>query len=119
MDIAHILTPLIIFIAFFCESIFGMGGGFISIPLLSLLLGPKTGVVVVLLFQLFMGFLIFPTRKHIQWTLVLPMTITLVVGTILGTYMLAIVSDQFLRKFLAITIFIFLAKMIFFPKVSF
>jgi len=119
MDLQHILTPVIIFVAFFCESIFGMGGGFISIPLLSILLGPKTAILVVLIFQFLMGFLIFSTRKYTNWKLMIPMTVTLVIGTVIGTYLLSIFDDEFLRKFLAITILIFLAKMIFFPKITF
>ena len=119
MELEYILTPLIIFVAFFCEAIFGMGGGFISIPLLSILLGPKTGVLVVLVFQFFMGFLMFSTRKYTYWKVAMPMTITLSIGTILGSYMLSIFDDNLLRKFLAITIFIFLAKMILFPNLTF
>lgn len=110
---------IIISIAFFGESIFGMGGGFISIPLLTIILGPKIGVTLVLVFQLLMGFLIFHTYKYIHWKVVIPMTISIIIGTIIGTYTLSLVSDIFLKKFLAITIFIFLGKMIFFPKITF
>lgn len=112
-----ILTIIILSVAFLGESIFGMGGGFISIPLLSILFGVKSGVTLVLIFQLLMGILIFKTYKHTNWKLILPMTISIVIGTVIGTLTLSLVSDIFLRKFLAITILLFLIKMIFFPNV--
>ncbi|HSA84523.1 MAG TPA: sulfite exporter TauE/SafE family protein [Patescibacteria group bacterium] len=115
----HLAAILIISVAFFGEAVFGLGGGFISIPLLSLFLGVKDAVTLVLIFQFFMGFLLFSTWKHMIWKIVLPMTITVIIGTIIGTYMLALIDDSFLNKFLALTIFLFLGKMLFFPKISF
>src|SRR5258708_7048078 len=115
----YILTTLIITIAFFGESIFGFGGGLIAVPLLSILLGVKIAVTVVLMFQLCMGLLIFGSYKHTNLKLLLPMTITLVAGTIIGTYTLSVVSDSFLRIFLAISIFLFLAKSFFFKGFDF
>jgi len=111
-------TTLIIFISFLGESIFGMGGGFISIPLLTIIHGPKTGVTLVLVFQLLMGLLIFQTRKYTHWKVAIPMTISIALGTTIGTFMLSVISDYFLKKFLAVTIFTFLTKMIFFPKIT-
>jgi uncharacterized membrane protein YfcA len=82
------MTPLIIAavattaISFLCESIFGFGGGLMSIPILTLLLGVRDGVTFVLLFQLLMGLLIFQSYKDIQWKVAIPMTVGLAVGTI-------------------------------------
>lgn len=115
----EILVILIISAAFFGEAIFGLGGGFISIPLLSLLLGVKDAVTLVLIFQFCMGFLIFSTWKHMIWKIVLPLSISAIIGTIIGTYMLSRVDDTFLNIFLAVTIFLFLGKMLLFPKLSF
>ncbi|HEX8965771.1 MAG TPA: sulfite exporter TauE/SafE family protein [Patescibacteria group bacterium] len=114
-----LLTILIIFISFLGESTFGFGGGFISIPLLSILLGVKTAIIFVLLFQFCMGFMLFSTRKHTNWKIALPITVSITIGTLLGSYMLSFVSSFFLQKFLAITIFVFLIKMYFFPTITF
>lgn len=114
-----LLAIVIIFASFLGESMFGFGGGFISIPLLSILLGVKTAIIFVLLFQLCMGFMLFSTKKHTNWKIALPMTISIIMGTLLGSFMLSFVSSYFLQKFLAITIFIFLIKMYFLPKLTF
>src|SRR3990167_2750372 len=110
------LPLLIICLSFFAESIFGFGGGLIAIPLLSLLMPVKDSVTIVLIFQLLMGLLIFKIYKLIDWKIALPMTFGLIFGTIFGTYSLASIDDIFLRKFLAISIFVFLIKSIFFNK---
>lgn len=114
-----ILTISIITLAFFGESIFGFGGGLISIPLLSLLLGVKDAVTLVLIFQLFMGLLLFGCYKDVNWKQAIPMSIGLAFGTIIGTFMLASFSNTFLKYFLAISIFIFLIKMVFFNGFNF
>jgi len=114
-----LVTAIIITIAFFSESIFGFGGGLISIPLLSLILGVKDSVTVILIFQLLMGFLIFKTHKDTDWKIAIPMTVGLVIGTLLGTYSLSLVDDVFLRRFLAVSIMAFLLKMTIFKGFNF
>lgn len=109
----------IITVAFLGEAIFGFGGGLIAIPLLSIFLGVKDGVTLVLVFQFFMGLLILGSYREIHWKLLLPMSVTLVLGTILGTYMLSIVSDSALRIFLAFSIFAFLLRMVLFKGFAF
>ena len=85
MDINALLVALIIAVAFLGEAIFGFGGGLISVPLLSLILNVKEAVTLVLIFQLRMGLLIFKSYKHITWKVAKPMTLGVIVGTILGT----------------------------------
>lgn len=58
MNEVTIAATIIIALAFFGESIFGFGGGLIAIPLLSLLIGVKDAVTLVLIFQLLMGLMI-------------------------------------------------------------
>jgi uncharacterized protein len=118
MNLIIIALPIIT-LAFLGESIFGFGGGLISIPLLSIFLDVKDSVTLILIFQFFMGLLIIGSYKHIAWKTLLPMTITLVFGTILGTYLLSTVSDSFLRIFFAFTIFAFLLRMLFFNGLEF
>ena len=110
MDISYVLVPLVIALAFFGEAIFGFGGGLVSIPLISLLLGVKDAVTLVLIFQLLMGLLIFKSYKHIDVKSAMPMTITVIVGAIVGTLLLSQASVVFLQLFLAAAILLFLAK---------
>lgn len=115
----ELLSLVIITLAFFCESIFGFGGGLISIPLLSFVLGVRDAVTLALIFQFLMGLLIFHNYKYTNWKVAIPMTIGIVIGGTIGTYTLSLVSDAFLQKFLAVSIFIFLIKMVFFNGFSF
>jgi len=66
-----------------------------------------------------MGLLLFGCYKDVQWKLAVPMSIGLIIGTIIGTLMLASFSDIFLKYFLAVSIFVFLIKMLFFKGFSF
>ncbi len=109
-----ILVVFIITIAFFGESIFGFGSGLIAIPLLSLIIGVKDAVILMLIFQLLMGLLIWKSYKQIDWKLSRPMTISIVTGTIIGMFLLSKSSAVFLQLFLAISIIVFLIRMIWF-----
>ncbi len=109
-----ILAAIIIAIAFFGESIFGFGGGLIAIPLLSLLIGVKDAVTLVLIFQLLMGLLIWKSYKQIDWKSARPMTISIIIGTVIGTLLLSQANFVSLKLFLATSILIFLVKMIWF-----
>lgn len=114
-----LLATCIIIIAFFCESLFGFGGGLISIPLLSILFGVKDAVTLVLIFQLLMGVLLFSTYKHTKWKLALPMTVGLLIGTFIGTYSLLLLDNGLLRQLLGISIMLFLIKSIFLKGFTF
>lgn len=118
MEIEIILTLLIISLAFFGESVFGFGGGLIAIPPLSLVLGVKDAVTLVLVFQFLMGVLIFKNYKFIDWNTARPMTYTLVVGVTIGTLLLSGLSTVFLQMFLAIIIILFLIKSEFFGSMT-
>jgi uncharacterized membrane protein YfcA len=119
MDATVSLIILIVVVAFFAQSIFGFGGGLISIPLLSLLVSVQEAVTLVLIFQVSMGILIVKTYKDTSWKVVVPVTAGLLVGTFIGTFFLAAVSDAFLRRFLAVSTLVFLVKMVFFPNLKF
>ena len=118
MEISIILTLIIISFAFFGESLFGFGGGLIAIPLLSLILGVKDAVTLVLVFQFLMGILIFKNYKFIDWKVAKPMTYMLVVGVIAGTLLLSGLDIAFLQIFLAIVIILFLIKSEFFGAIT-
>ncbi len=114
-----LISGLVICLAFFGESIFGFGGGLISIPLLSFVIGVKDAVTLALIFQLLMGLLIFHNYKDTDWKVAIPMTAGLIIGGTIGTFTLSLLSNVFLERLLAVTIFIFLIKMIFFNGFTF
>lgn len=118
MEIAILLTMLIIAVAYFGDSFFGFGGGLIAIPLLSLVLGVKDAVTLALIFQLLMGILVWKTYKHIDWKSAKPMTYTVLLGTIAGTFLLSSSSVVFLQIFLAAVIGLFLIKSVFFGAIT-
>lgn len=113
------MTIIIITLAFFGESLFGFGGGLVSIPLLSFILGVKDAVTLALIFQLLMGLLIFHNYKNTNWKVALPMTAGLVIGGAIGTLTLSLLSNVFLERLLATSIVLFLVKMIFFNGFTF
>lgn len=114
MPIEAVLVVAIIAIAFFGESIFGFGGGLVAIPLLSLMLGVRDAVTLVLIFQLCMGLLIWKSYRQIDWKTAKPMTLALIVGTIIGTLLLSNASVTLLQLLLAFSIIVFLIKAIWF-----
>ncbi len=109
-----ILSAVIICVAFFAESVFGFGGGLISVPLLSLVLGVKKAVMLISAFQALIGFIIIKTWRETLWRVMTPVVFGVFWGVGLGTYTFVAVSEVFLKRFLAGMIFLFLVKMIFF-----
>lgn len=115
----HLLIGLIVVLGFLAQSIFGFGGGLITVPLVSLVLGVKDTVTLILLFQFCTGLLIFKTRHTTAWKVALPITIGMLVGIPVGVYSLTVLSETLLRRFLAVFILLFLVRMQFFPNLSF
>jgi len=108
------LAPVIIAGAFFGEAVFGFGGGLISVTLLSVLLGVRDAVTLVLLFQFCMGLLLWKAYPHINWQTAKPMAVPAAIGTLVGTLLLSHVSTPFLQLFLAVSILVFLVKTVWF-----
>ncbi len=119
MTLEVIASTLIIVTAFFGEAVFGFGGGLISIPLMTLLIGVKDAVSLILLFQFCMCLLIFKSYKQIDWQVAKPMTFTVAIGTIVGTFWLSRASPKFLEEFLVFTILLFLIKSLWFNHFTF
>lgn len=109
----------IIMLAFLGEAMFGFGAGLIAVPLVSLLLGVKEGVTLVLIFQVLMGFLLIRCYRDIAWKAVGLLGVGLVIGSVIGTVSLVLVKESVLRLILAAFIFLFLAKSFFFKDLSF
>ncbi len=118
MDSQVALVVVIISLAFFGEAIFGFGAGLVSVTLLSLFLGVRDAVSLVLLFQLSMGLLIFKTYHRVNWKVARSLSGGLVVGTIIGTLFLSRANTIFLELLLAAFIIVFLIRMLFFKKLT-
>ena len=113
--INQILIAVIILFGFFGQAVFGFGGGLVTIPLISLLIGVKETVVLVSVFQFMMGLLIFKTHRTTNWQVAIPITVGMLIGVPVGIYSLTSFSDTFLRRFLALFMLAFLARAQFFP----
>lgn len=113
-----LLTVVIITLAFFSQSIFGFGGGLISIPLLSLFYPVSEAVTLVLIFQLLMGLLIVKTYKQTRWNVVLPLIFGICIGVLIGMAFLTSFDEKTLRLILATSILVYLLKSLAFPAFS-
>lgn len=105
-----LLTVFILTFAFFAQSLFGFGGGLISIPILSLYMPVADAVTLASIFQFSMGFLIFRTYKDTAWEHIralLPMT---VIGVGLGILLLKYLDGDIIRLALAGYILLHLAR---------
>ncbi len=116
MIFTTVICVLIITFAFIGEAVFGFGGGLISVPLLALLIPIKTGINVVAIFQFLIGFLIFKNYKDIAWNKSKFFLLGMIPGTLLGTFLLKILSGNILSLILAALIISFLIKSYFFSN---
>jgi len=121
MSSTDILIPIIIACAFFGEAIFGFGGGLISVPLISLLIGVKDAATLVLVFQFLfcISLLIWKSSMHVDWKSAKLMSPGAIAGTVAGTLLSAKSSVVFLQLFLAASIVLFLVKNFWFSGFTF
>lgn len=104
----ELLIGIIIVGAFFGQSIFGFGGGMVSVALLGILIDVKDAVSLVLIFQFLIGLLIFANLRTIPWSRMPMLLLGLVVGTIFGLKILFLIQPDLLRIGLAIYIICYL-----------
>tara|TARA_R110001592_G_scaffold3525_18_gene20018 strand:- start:4131 stop:4850 length:720 start_codon:yes stop_codon:yes gene_type:complete len=104
------VTILIIFFAFFAQSLLGFGGGLICIPLLSLFMPVQDVVSMVMIYQFSMGLLIFSTFKDIQWPFIIKMLPSMILGVCLGIALLNYLPGDVMRGILAGYILLHLAR---------
>ena len=113
-----LLTSLIIGAAFLGEATFGFAGGMISVPLLTLLLGVKDAVTVVLVFQLLMGLLLFSSWSAIDQAGAKRAVLGVFVGTAAGTFLLGSVSSVALKITLLSVIVGYLTRELLAPTIK-
>lgn len=91
------VITLIIAAAFFLESIFGFGGGMVSIPLLGLILPIQDAVTLVLFFQFGLAALSIRSLRRIDWPVLRLLAPGLLCGTELGILTLGRLPEATLR----------------------
>ena len=111
-----LFSGLVVILAFFFESIFGFGGGIISIPLLGTLGTVKNAVLFVLIFQLLMGIVTYKNLVFADWKLLKRLGLGILIGVILGSLNLNFGNEIVLRRILGVTVALVLIKSLFFPK---
>jgi len=113
-----LIASIITFIAFCGNSMFGFGGGLISIPLLSLMWGVKKAVTVILFFQFLMLALLIKIHKNIKWKIVLPTAFIIITGSVIGALSLNYFNEKILLLILLSAIILYFIKIIFFNSIE-
>jgi uncharacterized membrane protein YfcA len=108
----------VIILGFGGEALFGFGGGLVAVPLLSLVLDVKDSVMLVSIFQFFVGFLILKNYKEVAWSLIPPLMLGMLFGVIVGVYSLSYFQLTTLRYVLSVYILLYLTKTHFFASIA-
>lgn len=116
MDVHVAIAVTIITISFLGGSIFGFGSALVAVPLLTLMLGVRDAVTLVLIFQACMGLILLKAYANIDWKVSLPMLPGVLVGTVIGTLLLSSISAAALQILLAVSIALFLIKTLWFDN---
>jgi len=116
-----ILSSVIVLVAFTIRGLTGFGSGLLMVPIMLLFLDMKLVVPTSATFTMLCGFILlttFQTRKWIRKD-VLPMLISgAIIGTIVGTYVLASFKSDILKKLFGIFIVAYALKMLFWNRPS-
>ncbi len=108
MDIAYIIIILGIVIGFFVQTIIGFSAGLIALPILLIVLNIKDAVVINSIFLfLFSCLLVIKNRKFIEKKLVFQLSIFIIIGLILGVFILKIGNPIILKKILGVFIILY------------
>ena len=102
----EILVAVVIAFGFFIQSVFGFASGLVTIPILSLVIGVKDSVTLVLIFQVLLGLIVVRTYRDINWSLALRVLLGAVLGVPAGSYFLSSLSPQYLLILLSVCIFL-------------
>lgn len=106
-----LLTELYVFIVLilssFLQTATGFGYAIITAPLLALVLGPKETVMITILTGLIIRLLMMRTTKHDgSFKAISPMIAASIVGAIPGAYFMTIISNDDLKLFMGVVLFI-------------
>jgi uncharacterized membrane protein YfcA len=98
----ELFVAAIVGFAFFMQAAFGFGGGLIATPLLAAVIGAKSAIAVVMVFQFLMGFLIFKLRKDIVRAVFFRLAPALTAGVVAGLLLFSAVNERYLAILLAL-----------------
>lgn len=96
-----VIELVILGFTFLVEAVFGFGGAFIAVPLLSLFMHPKDAILLVLLFQALKVVLLVPVWRLVDVKTLSWMPIGIVAGTMFGALVLDSLDADLLRLMLA------------------
>ncbi|MCP4425187.1 MAG: sulfite exporter TauE/SafE family protein [Chloroflexi bacterium] len=103
-----VASSLIVFAAFFIRSLTGFGSALVSIPLLALLFDLKFAIPLEALFEVGFSILLMnKVYKAINKTILFPVILGALIGSLLGTYILYSFATIFLKRMLGIGIILF------------
>lgn len=114
-----ILSSVIVLIAFLIRGLTGFGSGLLAVPLLLLFLDRRLVVPTAASLAVLSGILLlstFKTRKWIRKDLLLTMVGGALLGTPLGTYVLASYTSSLLERLFGLFLFGYALKMLFWGK---
>src|SRR5690349_3849193 len=93
-----VLSSLCIFVAAFIRGFTGFGLAVVGVPLLSLFFAPAEIVPSIMILAILAGLQLLPKIwRSVDWQLLIPTIAGAAIGTPLGTWLLAGVSDNVMR----------------------
>jgi uncharacterized membrane protein YfcA len=99
------LSSLCIFVAAFIRGFTGFGLAVVGVPLLSLFFAPAEIVPSIMILAIIAGLQLIPKIwRNVDWKLLLPTVLGAAIGTPLGTWLLAGVSDNAMRVLIGLAV---------------
>ena len=103
-----VISFSIIIVAGFIQGLVGFGSGLVSVPLLSLMFGPKFVVPLTLVHGLMMNmYLSVRNRRYLQWKRVLPLLLSGMAGIPIGALVLIMIPSDGLKVIMGVVISVF------------
>ena len=103
-----ILAAFIVLLAAFVRSVSGFGFALLATPLLTLVFGVKSAVVIVVILSIFGSMLVlFYMRRHVDVKKAAFITLAAIPGALLGAYLLSRLDQSVVKLAIAILIIIF------------
>ncbi len=107
LDAAFVFVPMISLVAFSVKGVSGMGTGMIVVPLASLVIEPKSAVILASLVGIFGGFsMLRVDRVWLAPRYWIPIAVTMVLGSIAGALTLEVIPIALFSAFLSL-VFLF------------
>jgi len=96
---------LTFFVSALLQGISGFGFSILAIPLITMVISPKVTVPILLLYSMVINiFVLYSSRRHIDFSRIWLLLIFGVIGVPLGTKLLLIVNEEYLKQFIGLLI---------------